>query len=104
VVGTHPSIGTYLLVPLVVPIPLGFPLTPLRVHYSPAIRRIKGMPQEEVSHTFHMLSNHQMCLFASGEWHSEMSCRETLQQRAFAHVIKLLNFANGKQSAFAIVS
>lgn len=104
VVGTHASIGAYLLVPLVVPIPAGFPQTPPRVHYSPSIRRIRGMPQDDVSHAFHMLPLHQMCLFAGGEWHPEMSCRETLQQRAFAHVIKLLNYANGKKTAFAIVS
>ena len=104
VVGTHASIGSYLLVPLVMPISAGYPQVPARVHYSPEIRRIKGMPQEEVSHTFHMLSHHQMCLFAGGEWQSDMTCREILQQRAFAHVIKLLNFANGKNTAFAIVS
>ncbi|MCC6806284.1 MAG: hypothetical protein IT381_02575 [Deltaproteobacteria bacterium] len=104
VVGTHPSIGRYLLVPLVAILPAAFPIAPVQVHYLPTIRHVAGMPQEPVSHAFHMLPNEQMCLFAGSEWQSEMSCRETLQQRAYAHVIKLLNYANGKKSAFAIVS
>lgn len=104
VVGKHESIGDYLLVPLVAVIPATFPNAPLAVHYFPTFRAIAGMPKEDVSHAFHMLPNHQMCLFAGGEWQPEMTCRETLQQRAYAHVIKLLNYANGKKSAFEIVS
>jgi hypothetical protein len=104
VVGEHATIGAYLLVPLIAVIPAQFPHQAPAVHYLPTIRAIAGMPQEEVSHAFHMLSNHQMCLYASGEWTADTTCRETLQQRAFAHVVKLLNFANGKKTAFAIVS
>jgi hypothetical protein len=51
-----------------------------------------------------MFSDGFMCLFAAGEWRTTMSCRELLQQRAYAHAIKLLNYANGKREAFAIVS
>ncbi len=104
VVGTHERIGSYLLVPLVAVIPEAFPASPVQVHYMPTIRKIAGMPKEEVSHAFHMLPHQQMCLFAGGEWRPDMTCRETLQQRAYAHVIKLLNYCNGKRNAFAIVS
>jgi hypothetical protein len=45
-----------------------------------------------------------MCLFAAGQWSPEMTCREVLQQRAYAHLVKMLRYANGKADAFAVVS
>ena len=51
-----------------------------------------------------MLGDGTMCLFAAGQWRRSMTCREVLQQRAYPHVIKLLNYADGKRDAFAIVS
>lgn len=104
IVGERAGLGAYLLVPLVATYPAEFPARPLEVHYLPEIRRVPGMPQAAASHEFHMLPGHQMCLFAGGEWQPYMTARETLEQRAYAHVIKLLNFCNGKRTAFASVS
>ncbi len=104
VVGEQPSTGTYLLVPLVA-VYLGcYPESPPRVAYLPGFFEIRGMPREAPSHEVHLLGGGFMCLFAGGEWRRAMTCREVLQQRAYAHVIKLLNWAAGKRNAFAIVS
>ena len=70
--------------------------------YLPEFRDIPGVPRAEYSHAFHMIGQGRMCLFAGGEWHDRMTAREVLQQRAYAHVIKFLNYANGKTDAFAI--
>jgi len=104
VVGQQPGIGNYLLVPLVAYYPAHFPRSPVQVAYLPSFFKIKGMPRDQAAHAYHMLGGGKMCLFAGREWRKNMSCREVLQQRAYAHVIKLLNFGNGKRNAFAIVS
>jgi len=103
-VGRREGIGNYLLVPLVAIHPPGFPASPVRVAYLPSFFKARGMPPERSSHTYHMLSDGFMCLFVGGEWRRGMTCREVLQQRAYPHVIKLLNYADGKRDAFAIVS
>jgi hypothetical protein len=104
VVGDRADIGHYLLVPLVALYPTEFPAAPPRVAYLPGLFQVPGMPEEQCSHTYHMFSGGFMCLFAPGEWRATMTCRELLQQRAYAHVIKLLSYANGRRQAFAIVS
>jgi hypothetical protein len=104
VVAQREGLGTYILVPLVVWYPPGYPNIPLEVFYLPEFRKIPGVPRDEYSHAFHMIGTGRMCLFAGGEWNDRMTCREVLQQRAYAHVIKFLNFANGKKDAFAIVT
>jgi hypothetical protein len=103
-VGQRDGIGHYLLVPLVALYPQGFPQAPVRVAYLPSLFSVKGMPPEQASHAYHMLSGGFMCLFADGEWRRGMTCREVLQQRAYAHVIKLLRYGAGKRDAFASVS
>jgi len=104
VVGQRPDIGHYLLVPTLAIYPSEFPNSPVRVAYLPGFSKIPGIPREGPSHTYHMLSNGFMCLFAAGEWKRDMTCCSVLQQRAYAHVIKLLNYGNGKRDAFAIVT
>lgn len=104
VVGTSPATGRYLLVPLLAIYPEAFPVDWPRVAYFPEIFSIKGMPPRGSSHICHLLPDDVMCLFAPGQWRPETTCREVLQQRAYAHVVKLLNFANGKSGAFAIVT
>lgn len=104
VVGNHDALGTYMLVPLVVQYPAAFPRAAVEVFYLPEFRDIPGMPREEYSHKFHMIGTGRMCLFAPEEWREETTAREVLQQRAYAHVIKFLNYANGKKDAFAIVT
>jgi hypothetical protein len=104
VVGHRAGLGHYMLVPLVVTYPVGYPAHPPDVFYLPEFRDIPGVPRAEFSHDFHMIGQGRMCLFAVGEWHDRMTAREVLQQRAYAHVIKFLNYANGKTDAFAIVS
>jgi len=104
VVGTRDALGTFMLVPLVVQYPGAYPKYPLDVYYLPEFRDIPGVPRDEYSHTFHMIGQGRMCLFAPNEWRDDMACREVLQQRAYPHVIKFLNFANGKTDAFAIVT
>ncbi|MBI2570257.1 MAG: hypothetical protein HYV63_24910 [Candidatus Schekmanbacteria bacterium] len=103
-VGRAEGIGSYLLVPLVASYPPGFPSRPVAVSYLPTFFTIRGMPPAKPSHVCHLLSDGQMCLFAANDWREEMTCRQVIEQRAYAHVIKLLNFANGKKNAFAIVS
>jgi hypothetical protein len=100
VVGTRDVLGTFMLVPLVVQ----YGAQALDVYYLPEFRDIPGIPKDEYSHAFHMIGQGRMCLFAPGEWRDEMTCREVLQQRAYPHVIKFLNYANGKKDAFAIVT
>jgi hypothetical protein len=100
VVGRRAALGTFMLVPLVVQ----YGAQALDVYYLPEFREIPGVPKDEYSHAFHMIGQGRMCLFAPGEWRAEMTCREVLQQRAFPHVIKFLNYANGKKDAFAIVT
>ena len=104
VVGKRDALGTYVLVPLVVQYREAYPREPLDVYYLPEFRDIPGVPRDEYSHQFHMIGQGRMCLFAPNEWREELSCREVLQQRAYPHVIKFLNFANGKKDAFAIVT
>lgn len=104
VVGTRDALGTFLLVPLVVQYPGAYPRDPVDVYYLPEFRDIPGVPRDEYSHTFHMIGEGRMCLFAPGEWRDDLSCREVLQQRAYPHVIKFLTYANGKKDAFAIVT
>jgi hypothetical protein len=104
VVGSRPDLGHYLLVPLVALYPADFPTAPPRVAYFQGMFQVPGMPAEGCSHTYHMFSGGFMCLFAPDEWRSSMTCRDVLQQRAYAHVIKLLNYADGRRQAFAIVS
>jgi hypothetical protein len=103
-VGQRDGIGQYLLVPLVAAYPQAFPQSPVKVAYLPSLFAVKGMPREQASHAYHMLGNGFMCLFADGEWRRGMTCREVLQQRAYAHVIKLLRYGAGKRDAFASVS
>ncbi len=103
-VGHRDGLGTFLLVPLLVTFPADYPQQPVVVSYLPGIFEIPGMPRPTPSHDTHLLSEGTMCLFASGQWQSAMTCREVLQQRAYAHVIKLLRFGNGKRDAFAVVS
>jgi len=81
-----------------------FPEQPLRVAYLPGFFSIPGVPEDAPSHVVHLLGNGVMCLYAPGEWRPELTCREVLQQRAYPHAIKLLNFAAGRRRAFAIVS
>ena len=102
--GRHASLGRYLLVPLVLMYPARFPVVEPEVFYQPGFFQIPGMPSERPSHEVHLLDRGRLCLFASGEWRSEMTAREVLQQRAYAHLIKMLNFADGKRAAFAKVS
>ena len=104
VVGKQDPIGTYMLVPLVVQYPGGYPHHPVDVYYLPEFRDIPGIPRDEYSHAFHMIGPGRMCLFAANEWREEMLPREVLQQRAYPHAIKFLNYANGKRDAFAIVT
>jgi hypothetical protein len=104
VVGTRDALGTFMLVPLVVQYPGAYPRYPLDVYYLPEFRDIPGVPSDEYSHAFHMIGRGRMCLFAPNEWTGDMACREVLQQRAYPHVIKFLNYANGKKDAFAIVT
>ena len=104
VVGTREPLGTFMLVPLVVQYPGAYPRYPLDVYYLPEFRDIPGVPRDEYSHAFHMIGQGRMCLFAPNEWREDLACREVLQQRAYPHVIKFLNFANGKKDAFAIVT
>ena len=104
VVGERAPIGRYLLVPLLATYPTAFPEQQLRVAYLPGFFSIPGVPEDAPSHQVHLLGNGVMCLFAPGEWSAALTCREVLQQRAYAHAIKLLNFAAGRKRAFAIVS
>ena len=76
----------------------------VQVAYLPGFFQMPGLPREAPSHRVHMLSGGVMCLFAPNDWRREMTCREVLQQRAYPHVIKMLNYANGSRSAFDIVS
>jgi hypothetical protein len=104
VLGHHPRIGNYILVPLIVTYPASYPGDSPHVFYLPELGAVQGVPSEQIGHSFHMLPEGRMCLYAGGEW-SDASCvRETLQQRAYAHVVKLLNYANGKTSSFSKVS
>jgi len=104
VVGHAPAIGHFLLVPLVVSYSAGFPGTAPAACYLNEFFEVPGMPKNTASHEAHLFGAGQMCLFASGQWRAEMTVREIVQQRAYAHVIKLLNYANGKRDAFRIVS
>ncbi len=104
VVGRKDGLGHYLLVPLLASYPASFPGSPVEVAYLPGFFRIRGVPAERCSHVYHMFDQGLMCLFAPGQWRPEMTCREALQQRAYAHVVKLLNYANGKLDAFSIVT
>jgi hypothetical protein len=104
VVGERAPIGRYLLIPLLAVYPTAFPERELRVHYLPGFFSIPGVPGDGPSHEVHLLGQGAMCLFAPGEWQPALGCREVLQQRAYAHAIKLLNFAAGRKRAFAIVS
>lgn len=104
VVGDQPGIGPYLLVPLVVTYPAGFPSLPVEVSYLPGLFEVAGMPVRAPSHTCHLLSNGVMCLFASGQWRPELTVREVVQQRAYAHAVKLLTYADGRHDSFAIVT
>jgi hypothetical protein len=104
VVGQRPDIGHYLLVPTLAIYPAEYPSYPVRIAYLPGFSKIPGIPREGPSHTYHMLGNGFMCLFAAGEWKRDMTCCSVLQQRAYAHVIKFLNYGNGKHDAFAIVT
>jgi len=103
VVGHHAQLGHYLLTPLLVVYPEGFPSLPPQVGYLPGFFSIPGVPSG-VGHQHHMLGRGVMCLFAPGQWRPETTVREVLQQRAYPHVVKLLNFANGKHDAFSRVS
>jgi hypothetical protein len=104
VVGKRDPIGTFMLVPLVVQYPAAYPRYPLDVYYLPEFRDIPGVPSDEFSHAFHMIGKGRMCLFAPAEWREDSTPREVLQQRAYPHVIKFLNYANGKRVAFSIVT
>ena len=103
VVGQRAPLGTYMLVPLVIQYAV-VASQAIDVYYLPEFRDIPGIPRDEYSHTFHMIGQGRMCLFASGEWRDDITCREVIQQRAYPHVIKFLNYANGKKDAFAIVT
>jgi hypothetical protein len=104
VVGRAEALGHYVLVPLVACYAADHPKHPVDVYYLPEFRQIPGVPRDEYSHAFHMIGTGRMCLFAPGDWHERITCREVLQQRAYPHVIKFLNYANGKRDAFAMVS
>ena len=104
VCGRHEGLGRYLLVPLVVTCAPGFPAQEPEVFYQRGFFELPGMPPERPSHEYHMLDQGRLCLFASGEFRRRMTVREVLQQRAYAHLIKMLNFADGRRQAFARVS
>jgi len=104
VFGQRDDIGSFLLVPLVAIYPTTFPTGSVKVTYLPGFWQLPHMPKNNAAHDYHMLGDSVMCLFAGGEWKQRMTCREVLQQRAYPHVIKMLNYANGKRNAFAIVS
>jgi hypothetical protein len=104
VFGQRADIGSFLLVPLLAIYPANFPVNSVRVSYMPGFWRLPNMPRNAAAHEYHMLGDSLMCLFAGGEWKQNTTCREVLQQRAYPHVIKMLNYANGKRNAFAIVS
>lgn len=104
IVGHSPEIGTYLLVPLVAVFPPEYPVAALAVAYQPGFFSIPYTPSGRASHEVHMVGGEFMCLFAARQWSPAMTCREVLQQRAYPHVIKMLNYAAGKRDAFAIVS
>jgi len=104
VVGSDPELGTYLLVPLVAAYPPGYPACPPQVIYQPGFFRIRGTPPDHASHEAHLYGQGVMCLFASGQWTRSMTVRQVLQQRAYAHVIKMLNYTDGKHRSFAKVS
>jgi len=104
VVGQRPELGHYLLVPLLARYPRDFPASAVQVAYQPGLFGVRGMPPESASHSTHMLGGGFMCLFASGQWRRVMTAREVLQQRAYAHVIKLLNYGAGNRRSFAKVS
>jgi hypothetical protein len=104
VVGQSPATGHYLLVPLLAVYPSSYPTTWPHVGYFQEIFSIDGMPGRGPGHTCHMLGEDVMCLFAAGQWLEKMTLREALQQRAYAHVVKLLNYADGKKNSFAIVT
>jgi hypothetical protein len=104
VVGQREDVGSFLLAPLVAVYTNDYPASAPSVFYRPGFFSIPGMPPDTTSHDYHLFGNGQMCLFAAGQWRTEMTIREVLQQRAYAHVIKLLNYANGKKNAFKIVS
>lgn len=104
VVGRREGIGPYLLVPLLVTHPADFPREAFEVHYMHGILDLPGMPGEVAGHAHHMYPDGRMCLFAPGQWQEGSTCREVLQQRAYAHVIKLLNYAGGKRDSFASVT
>ena len=103
-VGRDERIGSYLLVPLVASYPTAFPAQAPKVMYQSGFFSIRGMPKDTTSHAYHLYGSGVMCLFASQEWQRQMTCRQVIQQRAYAHVIKLLNYADGKSRAFAKVS
>jgi len=103
-VGKDGAIGTYLLVPLVATLPQRFPNKEVRVAYMPGFFSIEGVRYSGPSHENHMLDQGFMCLFAPGQWQPELTCRQVLQQRAYPHVVKFLNYSNGKNTAFAKVS
>ena len=100
--GERAGLGRYLLVPLIASYPATFPGAPVDVFYLPELGQL--CPTEQVSHHVHMLGGGRMCLYAAGEWSPQSSAREVLQQRAYAHVVKLLNTADGRTTAFAKVS
>ncbi len=104
VCGSHEGLGRYLLVPLVATYPQGFPKKEPEVFYQAGFFQLHGMPAERPAHDYHMLDRGRQCLFTAGEWRRRMTMRQVLQQRAYAHVIKMLNYANGKTAAFAKVS
>jgi hypothetical protein len=104
VIGHRDEIGHYLLVPLVATYPDGFPALPARVAYLPGLFEVAGMAPDRPSHEVHLLGGGVMCLYAPGQWLPETTVRVVLQQRAYAHVIKLLNHGDGKHGAFAKVS
>lgn len=104
VVGESASTGRYLLVPLLAVYPDTFPADDPRIAYFPELFAVPGMPARGPSHSAHMLGDFVMCLFAAGQWRPETTCREVLQQRAYAHVVKLLNYADGNTASFAKVT
>ena len=104
VAGRHAGLGRYLLVPLVVIYPPKFPVVEPEAYYLPGFFQIPGMPAERPAHEYHMLDRGRLCLFASGQWRREMTARQVVQQRAYPHLIKMLNYADGKRAAFAKVS
>ncbi len=104
VAAQHAELGRFLMVPLLSGYPPNYPKSPPQIRYLPGFFELPFMPPDKASHRVHLYGQGVLCLFASGQWNRKDFIRQVIEQRAYAHVIKMLNFANGKRRAFAKVS